>query len=420
MKVGILTFQNANNYGAELQAFALCTTVRKMGYDAELVNYENPSVTDYETPRLPYVPELVKNPVSFAFRLTTAKSFSARKATFDSFNKKYELIGSLVKTQVEIEDKYDVVIVGSDQVWNSVITCGDMTYFLSRINSSKTRKLAYAASFGYESFSADLAEQGREALRDFSQIGVRELEGKSLVEALSGVDSSVVLDPTLLFRKADWEKVISLGEIRNRVLEIANHKQGYLFVYIAAERSRTIAFAKRVAKRANLRLVVVSGYRGFPFIGCGEDVSFVSVEEFLFLIQNASLVVTSSFHGYALALALEKEVYFSLAKGRRTKNSRLISLAKITNTEDRVVPEYMPMCSMGSCLVGRCADEDHKASTVIEGYGLHPMDYSSVRERIEVERQRSLAFLRDGLGECATACGYESRGCRHERKSAAW
>ena len=91
------------------------------------------------------------------------------------------MIGSLVKTQAEIEAKYDVAIVGSDQVWNSVITCGDMTYFLSRINSSKTCKLAYAASFGYESFSADWAEQGREALRDWCSRARRKESGQSFI-----------------------------------------------------------------------------------------------------------------------------------------------------------------------------------------------------------------------------------------------
>lgn len=374
MKVGILTFQNANNYGAALQAFALCSTVRKLGYNAELIDYKNPSVTEYENPRLPHLSETITNPVGSVFRLATAKAFSCRKKALDSFNEKYELIGPPIENQTDIENEYDVVIVGSDQVWNPVITGGDMTYFLSQVDSSRTRKIAYAASFGYESFPSDLTKQCSEALVDFDCIGVREAEGSILAKTLSGADSSVVLDPTLLFQKTDWETVIASGSIRESILELAEQDQGYLFVYIAAERSKTIAFAKRVVKQKNLNIVLISGYRGLPFIHCGNDVSFASLEEFLFLIQHASLVVTSSFHGYALALALEKDVYFSLVNGENTKNSRLLSLAKITKTEDREIADQVPLC---------------------------PMDYSAVSKRIEAERQQSLSFLQHVLEKCA-------------------
>lgn len=374
MKVGILTFQNANNYGAALQAFALCSTVRKLGYNAELIDYKNPSVTEYENPRLPHLSETITNPVGSVFRLATAKVFSCRKKAFDSFNEKHELIGPPIETQADIESEYDVVIVGSDQVWNPVITGGDMTYFLSQVDSSQTRKVTYAASFGYESFPSDLAKQCGEALADFDCIGVRETEGSILAKTLSGADSSVVLDPTLLFQKTDWETVIASGSIRESILELVEQDQGYLFVYIAAERSKTITFAKRVAKQKNLNIVLISGYRGLPFIHCGKDVSFASLEEFLFLMQHASLVVTSSFHGYALALALEKDVYFSLVNGGNTKNSRLLSLAKITKTEDREITDQVP---------------------------LRPMDYSAVSRRIEAERQQSLSLLQCGLEKCA-------------------
>lgn len=85
-------------------------------------------------------------------------------------------------------------------------------------------------------------------------------------------------------------------------------------------------------------------------------------------------MVTSSFHGYALALALEKDVYFSLVNGGNTKNSRLLSLAKITKTEDREITDQVP---------------------------LRPMDYSAVSRRIEAERQQSLSLLQCGLEKCA-------------------
>ena len=80
--------------------------------------------------------------------------------------------------------------------------------------------------------------------------------------------------------------------------------------------------------------------------------------------------------GYALALALEKDVYFSLVDGGNTKNSRLLSLAKITKTENREISDQTSLCSM---------------------------DYSAIRRQIETERQRSLLFLQHGLEKCAVA-----------------
>ena len=85
--------------------------------------------------------------------------------------------------------------------------------------------------------------------------------------------------------------------------------------------------------------------------------------------------MTSSFHGYALSLALEKDVYFSLVNGGNTKNSRLLSLAKITKTEDREIANQVPP---------------------------YPIDYSAVSRRIETERQQSLSFLQHALEKCAS------------------
>ena len=77
--VGILTFPNTNNYGAELQAFAPCSTVRRMGHKAELVDYRNPMVTFAETPRRPGVRVLVRHPRGSLARLLALRGLVARQ-----------------------------------------------------------------------------------------------------------------------------------------------------------------------------------------------------------------------------------------------------------------------------------------------------------------------------------------------------
>lgn len=370
MRAGILTFQNTNNYGALLQAFALCSTVKRLGHDAELIDYRNPTVTRAETPAMPSVRDTVRHPRSSLFRLTAYPYFDTRYKRFQRFQETKMPLGPRIRLQQEMASRYDAIIVGSDQVWNPDITGGDMTYFLPDVHQGTIRKVSYAASFGRATLPHEFRKPCGEALRRFDAIGVREATGAEIVKSISGRDASVVLDPTLLLTRREWERLAGA-----RLMDAP-----YVFAYLVAEHKRALPFAKQLARRKGMRLVIAEGYASLPSICIANNKSGVSPEQFLSLIQHADAVVTSSFHGLALSLALGTEVYFSLSDAGDNKNSRLTDLAKLAGIERGC---------LGSALDPLDAVDPFASDT--------QSNFAAIEARIAGARTKSLAFLKVSL-----------------------
>lgn len=367
--VGILTFPNTNNYGAELQAFALCSTVRRMGHEVELVDYRNPMVTFAETPRRPGVRALVRHPRGSLARLLALRGLVARQRGFNAFRSQHQTLGPRMGGQQDMARRYETVVVGSDQVWNPEITGADPTYLLADPSMSATRKVSYAASFGYEDVPAAWRRPCGEALRLFDAISVREEAGAGIVRELAGRQAQVVLDPTLLLGRDEWACLAG-----PRLLS-----GDYVLAYVVAERDKTLRHAREAARRMGAALVVVECYGHHLSSPHGRGMSGASPQEFLSLVRDARLVVTSSFHGLALALSLGSEVRFSLSDEAANKNSRLVTLARLAGIEGHSV-DVMP---------AQAPDEPAGACPAI--------DYERVDTRLAEARRRSLAFLADSL-----------------------
>lgn len=322
MTVGILTFCNTNNYGAELQAYALRKTIEGMGYEVELIDYRCPSVTAGEQPHLSDPVETFKHPRIALYRLGVYPGLVKRSRAFERFRREHQRYGPHIIEPRELEQRYETVVVGSDQVWNPEITMDDGMFLLEGLGDKGPRRVAYAASFGFESISDAWAERCRRALPAFAALGVREHEGAKIIESATGRIAETVLDPTLLLNRASWESVAAPPMIERR----------YVFTYIVQERSSTIRAARAIARYLGIELVAVDCGGMFCYRGC-RTMSHVSPEEFLSLVRHADLVVTSSFHGLALSLSLGTEARFVLSSHVRNKNSRICSLARTAHVE---------------------------------------------------------------------------------------
>lgn len=44
MKVGIITYHRAHNYGAVLQCYALQEVLKRMGHDTQIIDYRQPFI----------------------------------------------------------------------------------------------------------------------------------------------------------------------------------------------------------------------------------------------------------------------------------------------------------------------------------------------------------------------------------------
>ena len=360
MKTGILTFNRTLNYGAELQAFALRVAIQRHCPEVEMVDYQCDAVTRRERPRNPSARHIARHPISAVREARDVPSRVTRASKFDRFAAENFSFGPHMSGQAEIASAYDSVVVGSDQVWNLSCTGGDASYFLDDVRHGVTRKISYAASFGSASVPRDRAAKIGEALRDFDAISVREAAGVGIVRELSGRDAVQVLDPTLLLTCEEWAAFG--GEARR--------EGGYVFAYVVSERKNTLRFAREASEREGLPLVVVDCYGAPKRSERGLYANDASPEEFLALVRDASLVVTSSFHGLALSLALGTEVRYSLDTKRANANSRLEDLARLAGIEDHGISE------------GLCCGS---------------IDFDAAWGRLDKKRDESRRFLSDAL-----------------------
>lgn len=324
-KIGIVTFHNAENYGAILQCTALKNVIRHFGYQCEVVDYHNHAIEyDYKLKLSSLVAGGKKHPIETILRMPLKVlhlyTQRIRKRKFQND------IKNLCYPQPLDEIAPDILVFGSDQIWNPLLT-GHDTFYLGDIETNTTiRKIAYAASLGFG--NPCFLKSNKHLLCNFDAISVRE---SSLVETLSDVQihADVTLDPTLLLNKEQWDSILSIPSESNR--------KPYVFAYGIRDKKATESSARRLADSLGLELVTACSFATFTI---GEILNtsggYATVSQFVELIRNAAVVVTDSFHGTAFSVIYEKPFY-SLKYGN-TGDSRAHSLLSQLNLLECFVP----------------------------------------------------------------------------------
>lgn len=295
--VQILTFSNTMNYGAMLQAYALREVVSKCGFEAKICDYRQPMVEEFEF----FVDKKTGSTRDFVNRVLRRILFRRKRALFSRFRR--ESLNLTPRLEADDLDQVlmeaSAVIVGSDQVWNGAITGNDCS-FLPDLGACGPSVLSYAASCGSNtSFLRDSRHTDR--LRELcSPVLVRDQLTARTVEEASGVQSEVVLDPTLLLSKRRWESLVEPH------CPPADHH--YVLAYTVYEIQKTKRFASKLSRESGLRFVHLHQYDARPTIGA---MNVYSGTPLLLpsLVSQATAVVTSSFHGMCMSLALEKPFY---------------------------------------------------------------------------------------------------------------
>lgn len=299
-KCGIVTFHSAHNYGSVLQAYAMVITMRKMGTDAELIDFRHPHTTDAYEWRLwtPYK-NWRWNVKDFVLRgiLGIGKK---REKVFRNFINHKLLKSERVNGREDIDPtKYDVLVCGSDQIWNPVSTGeNDPVYFLDFGNTSC--KISYAASAGSSTFPKQEYDKYATMLHNLKSVGVREQFLQDYLKEEFGIASEVNPDPTLLLNASEW------ADIEDAYL---NLPERYLLVYTLSKVEATLAFARKVGKKLELPVVQICNTRGLRG-KAKDDVDFnimdASPQQFLWLFHHASFIVTNTFHGNMFSVIFRK------------------------------------------------------------------------------------------------------------------
>lgn len=327
MKIGILTFHNSRNYGAVLQAYGLKEVLKNKGHQVEVIDYRSPNIEDKKKPFS--LKHFQANPKKFILLFLNVYLNYRRKVKNFSVFELFRLnVTEKRYSPIDIQKSdYDMIIIGSDQVWSPVITGGPDPVYWGAYKPEKAKLITYAASSN--ALSTMETEDFREVnkwLNRFDAISVREERLKDYVEAHSQHEAQVVVDPTLLAGREVFEK-ITLPRII---------KEPYVLLYTVESTPAINAIVKKVAALHQARIIRTGSNaitRTFHDIQNGVKYKNASVEEMLSLIKYAECVVALSFHGTALSLLFEKDFY-SVKGGNM---ARVESVLSKCNLADRMI-----------------------------------------------------------------------------------
>jgi hypothetical protein len=338
MTIGITTIHRICNYGSALQAYALQQCISKLGYDCEVIDYIYPNFFHLNL-RLPAGetnPSVLRTAkIAIADFLTQKSKREERFAEFLSGHIK--LSTNRYETKEAIRDDppfYDTYITGSDQVWNPRYMNEDPT-FLLEFARPDARRIAYAASFGDTRIDSRYSGLYQRNLRKFHAISVRESQGVQIVSDLIGVKPSHVLDPTMLLSATEWTRLAVIPKLRRK----------YILCYFLGYAFNPLPYADDLAEQ-------VRRITGYELVYLNPDIKHALLphvnavydagpREFLGWIENAEIVLTTSFHGTAFAANFNRP-FLSLVDDAPSLDCRQISLLNKIRLQSQILQKNSP------------------------------------------------------------------------------
>lgn len=330
-KVGIITFHNSYNCGSMMESFALQYTLTKFGVTNEIIDFSNKAQLElYSTfHKVKGIKDILRNILIFPYR----KNINRNNEKYREFQKNFLILSTPRKSTIEdlSDDNYSVVISGSDQVWNITLEDGDDAYFLPWVKNA--RKVAYAPSFGSKNivkFANDV-EKYKTYISDFKALSIRENNGKLWLKELVNKEVPVLLDPTLLLKREDYLPLIATDIEEN---------DKYIFFYSPGYDVGICKFVKEVSKKYGYKVISWSekNYRKKIIQRFGFNLpKYENPSSYLYYIQNAELVFTTSFHGTIFSALFEKKFYILKNGGMYGDDDRVRTLVESLALEDRLI-----------------------------------------------------------------------------------
>lgn len=328
MKAGLVTFYHLHHYGAILQAAATQRALASLGWDCETIDYfVNQDIRILKPPTSP------GRAANDAYNALHYPALKRRWQRFEDFSRAHlNLTARRFESWEELREArlpYDLLVSGSDQIWNPTIFPDgrfDPVFFGT---FSPLRKIAYAPSFGVARLPEGMEEELKGYLAGFSHLSVRELSGREIVREAAGREAAVVLDPTLLLTAAEWSALAA-----ERVVRGGN----YILCYCISRSGALEPYIRRLAEETGLPVVQLCGTRR-KLHPKAKLIFDAGPAEFLSLFQNAAYVCTNSFHGTVFSVQFQRPFFTAVAPAelQDPERSRTFSLLSRLGLTDRVV-----------------------------------------------------------------------------------
>jgi len=365
--IGIVTINDPQNYGNRLQNYALSQLLKKYGNNTTI--YLN-----FADTRLQVMKVALKRMIVHPVRNWFGRVFGSnqdirltekRRHVFDVFTKRY-VADNLLHVNVAGGmspgiKKLRYIVVGSDQVWNDhwLNNQSSLEARLAGFAAANTQIISYAASFSTLHVENESVPIFKKLLPHFKAISVREFSAKTLVKELSGCDSTVVLDPTLMISSDKW-----LDITRGFVPDNDKYVLTYFLGKPSGEQERTIhAYAK--SRGCGVRRIMDP--RDKESLEAGP-------QDFVELFSKAQYVFTDSYHACCFSILFHRQfTVFNRAgiHGQNNMNTRMETLFQLFDLDSAVVDD-----------------------------GLSPsIDYVKVEELLGRHRSESRKWLDRAMGE---------------------
>lgn len=284
----IVTIHRAFNYGAVLQTYALKTFISDLGFKVGV--YDSMAIHGK-------VFFSIRN-ILFSFIRNVTKILY--KKDYDNFCYKFKNFIDL-NFNINKMTSAKIFLAGSDQIWNPCVYNPD--YYLEFM-SSNSIKASYAASVGVSNIQKEYYSFYKNKLQKFDYISVREHDAKISLKKILGYTAKirVDLDPVFLLSKHEWDTLASKSTL--------NIKNKYILLYILHIPKNLNKLCNWIKRKTNYDIVLIDtyGYMRF-FIQHDFILRDVGPHDFISLIKNSEIIITTSFHGTAFSILFEKEFY---------------------------------------------------------------------------------------------------------------
>lgn len=357
MKIGILTFHRAINYGAVLQCFALYKTLLSMGNEVEIIDYRPWFIEKYR--KLFEKKDFQSAGGGWGklrYLFSCASLIFSKKKTvkkFDLFLSKNMRYSDKFKND-NVSTNYDLIIFGSDQIWSPETCNGLDSIYMGQFPKNNMKFISYAASVGkLETIQGKLATVFHNNLNAFDTISVREENLHLFLKHAYNIESNIVCDPSLLLQSKDYMQISQ-----------ECNEDNFVLLFDLTDDNKAYNFAKRIAHQLNAKVIELKAVMN-PFRKRNYMRTEISPEQFIGYINKARCIITNSFHATSFSIIFQKDFY---TLKRNSNNERSRTLLSKVGLLERIVK----------------TDE-------IVNYS--PIDYISINSKIESFRTDSTKFI---------------------------
>lgn len=398
IKTGTITFHAPDNCGAFFQAYALQQVLtNRLHVSNQIIDYRSAALAEKYglLSNMKGMRGVGRSFLALAFWLPLEK----RKRLFEQCRKQYLNMTFRCEsrsTVIEQAQSFDVMICGSDQIWNCDLKDYSDIYFLPGVK----KKISYAASLG-KSLSQEKEKCLIEYLPCFSAVSFREPEGAAFARGIIGEEQmAVTLDPTLLLEKEDYLKLFTKK----------GSKDKYIFLYTVIMSESILQTAEHLSKNLSMPVIMMltgnSIHSAWRAKKHGISVQIVAgPKEFLSLIENASLVITNSFHGTAFSIIFNKQFYCvrEIQNGAMVPEHRLDGLLNMFGLSSRNVTVESSKGLKDDASIDWGDRNDllrRERKKCIEWLG-NMINFAASRETVPVSDDKSHCC---GCGACSVSC----------------